>query len=73
MGINRLGYRIGNAELPDDMLGDEKGHEVEESRPKHRLERRQNLGRDNSGYGVGRIVEAIDKIEHQAEKDNGNQ
>ena len=55
------------------MLGDEKGHEVEESRPKHRLERRQNLGRDNGGYGIGRIVESIDKIEYQTEKDNGNQ
>ena len=65
---------IGRDYARSDGLGDmqakkQKGDEVEEGGPKHRILRTQDPGRDNRCDGVRRIVQAIEKIERQSDSD----
>lgn len=62
----------------DDALPDSAGHmqtkkkngdKIKKRRPDDGLPRRQDPGRDNSGYGVCRIMKAVKKIKGQRQGD----
>ena len=48
----------------------ERGDEVEERRPHHRLQRRQDARGDDGGDGVGGVVKAVDEIEDECHEDD---
>src|ERR1700682_1286738 len=59
--------------LGDIQAKEQKGDEVEEGGPKHRILRTQDPGRDNRCDGVRRIVQAIEKIERQSDGNQPNE
>ena len=55
------------------ILKNEEGYKVEESSPYNCLERSKHFGRNNSSYGIGGIMKAIDIIENQRQENNEDQ
>ena len=49
---------------------DQKGDEIEESRPNHRAVRAQHSRRDDGGHRVGGVVKTVEKVKGQSQ---GNQ
>ena len=49
---------------------DEEGEEVERGRPHHGRERRQHPGRDDGRDRVGGVVETVDEVEQQGDRDD---
>src|SRR5580704_9346102 len=71
--VDRSGDGIPDFELANDIARDKEGSEVENGRPQHGLERRQYLGRNNRGDGIGGVVKTIDIIEYQRQDDNDHE
>jgi hypothetical protein len=47
------------------------GDEVEKRRPGHGITRRQHAGGNDGGDGIGRVMQAIEKVEDQGDGDQG--
>jgi len=60
-----LAYRLGHGRAKN-----EGRDEIEKCRPHHRLKRRQDARGHNRRYGIRRVVEAVDVIEHQRDRDD---
>ncbi|WP_240387213.1 hypothetical protein [Brevundimonas naejangsanensis] len=52
---------------------EQEGDEVEEGRPPHRIDRRQDAGGDDGGDRVGRVVQAVQEVEQQGDADQEDQ
>jgi hypothetical protein len=51
----------------------QEGHEIEESRPEHRVSGLQHTRRDYRGDGICSIVQPVEKVEQQGDCDEGDQ
>jgi hypothetical protein len=61
---DRLGYVLAE---------DREGDEIEEGRPEDGVAGRQDAGRDDGRDGVGRVVQAVEEVERQCDRDQGDQ
>ena len=74
MRVHDIGRDDANSDGARDMDAEhEKGDEVEEGRPDHRIAWAQHAGRDQSRDRIRRVMHAIEEIKGQGDRNQGDQ
>ncbi len=74
MGVDHIGGHDADADGAGDVNAEnEKGDEIKERRPDHGIAWPQHARRHKRSYRVGRIVQTVEEIESQCNKNEADQ